>query len=85
MATLFVLNHRDGLQECLAIAASSDGLLLIEDAVWHAVSDQPRVVHVIKEDMDTREISHHGRNVKPIGYAEFVDLAISHQPIVSWR
>jgi len=86
MATLHLIFSTKGLQSCLEIAHSDDGLLLIEDGVYVVLECHERHLHVIRDDLVARGLqNHHDDNVQLIDYGSMVELVANHQPIVSWH
>jgi len=85
MATLHTVNRVSALASCLQTAADDDSILLIEDGVYAATQPQPRALLAIDVDVQARGISSRlTENTKVIGYAEFVELTVQHNPIVTW-
>ena len=81
----------NALQQCLARMAQTDGLLLVQDAVY-AVMQQPtqtpftrlNAVYVLKDDADARGITISDKHIQPITYAGFVELSIQYNNVMSW-
>lgn len=81
------------LQQCLALLAEKDCLLLIEDAVvathgQHSqyneliqLSEQGRLM-VLSPDLDARGIDN--KIGKKCSYTDFVDLVANHQSQMAW-
>ena len=95
MPTLHLVNKaasHDALSRCLSVASAGDEVLLIEDGVYCALSATlTRFVtgHVrmraLRVDVDARGLR--GKlsdGVLLTEDAEFVELVVRHQPIVSW-
>lgn len=76
------------LTQCLQRMADGDSLLLIEDGVYAIAAPgdwQGRRVYVLESDMRARGLS----STEPAGaasvdYAGFVELAASHDQVLSW-
>ena len=88
MAALHIVNRRSGLASCLAVAAASDAILLIEDGVYAATRPQPwpGAVFALRPDVEARGlIERLSDDVQLATDADFVELVVGHQPIVTWR
>ena len=87
------------LQECLAIVGPHHAVLLIEDGIYGALESSPMAgqitaleqnktcrFFVLADDLKARGIEADALNtsIKPIGYPEFVKLAVEHKNIQSW-
>ena len=76
------------LNQCLSFLGQNDGLLFIEDGVYHCLEelDLPKInLFSLKEDMNARGIA--GRNrtaAKSVDYLEFVELCCQYDKVVSW-
>ena len=65
---------------CLEVAAATDAVLLIADAVNEAVDTLERPVFALQEDITARQLDDRiAANVTLIDYPGFVELAASHQ------
>ena len=85
MAALHIVNRHSALASCLEVAASDDSVLLIQDAVYALTQAPPRVLLAIAEDVRARGLeSRLQEDVRLVDYAEFVDLTVTHQPLISW-
>jgi tRNA 2-thiouridine synthesizing protein B len=85
MAALHIVNRFSALTSCLEVAASDDSVLLIQDAVYALTQAPPRVLLAIAEDVRARGLeSRLQEDVRLVDYAEFVDLTVTHQPLISW-
>lgn len=85
MATLHVVNRESALAACLHAAAERDEILLIEDGIYAAVKPQPRPMLAIDTDVQTRGVRQRlAGGISIVSYAEFVELAVKHNPIVTW-
>jgi len=79
------------LQHCLQRMHETDGLLLTQDAVY-AVMHQSlypkltklRSVYVLKEDAQARSVKLETDNIQMITYAEFVELSLKYDKVMSW-
>ena len=79
------------LQHCLQRIQTNEGLLLTQDAVY-AVMDKAlysklielRCVYVLKEDAEARGIVIEGSKIQLINYAQFVELSLEFDKVVSW-
>jgi len=86
MATLHIVNRPLALESCLELAAADDPVLLIEDGVYAALLPQSRELLMLDADAQVRGVKERLQaGVISIGYAEFVDLAAEHSPLVSWN
>lgn len=88
MGVLFVVNHSRSVAACLAVAAGPDAVLLIEDAVYAATQPlaSSAALYALESDVRARGLSHRTRpEVAVVDDAGFVDLAVAHAPVVSWR
>ncbi len=88
MSTLHVINKANALPACLSVAGAHDALLLIEDGVYAGTTARSpqRPLYALAADVDARGLNERlGPSVTVISDAEFVQLAVDHQPIVSWR
>ena len=86
MATLHIVNRPRALASALEVAAADDPVLLIEDGVYAALTAESRDILVLEDDARARGVAQRlPAGMRLIGYAEFVDLAAEHSPIVSWN
>jgi sulfur relay protein TusB/DsrH len=86
MSTLHIINRPSALPSCLEVAAESDTILLIEEAVHCALDKQPRPLIALRDDLESRELpTQLPDDTQLVDYPGFVDLVATHQPIVSWR
>jgi tRNA 2-thiouridine synthesizing protein B len=82
------------VQNCLRVAGPTDAVILIGNGVYCAVAPAFRRLvtrsatpewYALAPDVDRRGISAAlGESVVVIDDLRFVDLVITHQPIVSW-
>ena len=81
MACLHLVSNASALAECLSIAAPDDSVLLL--CASSAANEFERPLLVLKDDLPS------GLSLKAtvtaISYQEFVELAVNHRPIISWR
>jgi len=85
MATLHLISNVASLDSCLATAGNADSILLIEDGVYVGTQAHSRDLKAIDDDVRARGLD--GRlqpNTSVISYDDFVQLAVEHQPIVTW-
>lgn len=88
MAVLFIVNRASALTSCLATAEPSDTVLLIEDGVFGAIGAESTRGQLAALEPDLRARGLLGRiaaGVRVISDADFVDLATTHAPLVTWR
>ena len=87
MATLHLVNRPSALTSCLETARDEDTVLLLEDGVYAAATEQSnRPLHAIDVDVEARGLAGRLReNVTLTSHEDFVRLVENHQPIVSWR
>ena len=78
------------LQHCLQRIHNTDGLLLTQDAVY-AVMHQTlhaklklHAVYVLKDDIEARGVKLENNNIQIITYAEFVELSLKYDNVISW-
>ncbi len=89
--------ERNTLTSCLRIAKSGSAVLLIEDAVYAALSDSESAVLINKHkddlkfyalgpDIDARGLTNKSLvdGVTIVDYGGFVDLATEHNAVQSW-
>ncbi|MCU0734738.1 MAG: sulfurtransferase complex subunit TusB [Methylotetracoccus sp.] len=102
MPVLHLLNHTprgsESFARCLESMAEGDGLLLIEDAVYAALSGTPsagelRAVaaarnrcFVLKSDLESRALSVRrlAEGFECVDFAGFVDLVAKYDASISW-
>ena len=79
------------LQHCLRRIHSTDGLLLTQDAVYavmhqtlHAKLAELHSVYVLKDDAEARGVKLENNNIQIITYAEFVELSLKYDNVMSW-
>ena len=96
--TLHIINkspYQDQcLQDCLRICKTGDELLLIEDAVYAAIADNPYAgqlndsglnLYVLSTDIKARGLANMNLgSVKQVSDHEFVALTVKHSAIQSW-
>lgn len=83
-------NHL-ALEHCLQRLNSSDGLLLTQDAVYGLMHQtlfskltEVHSVYVLEEDAKARGVQVESDNVQLISYAEFVELSLKYEKVMSW-
>lgn len=101
MTTLHILNkspqHAFPASQCRQFYSQGDAILLIEDAVYHALPDTfnklckamafttPPPIYALKDDLDARGIfSSADKDIKVVSYHEFVELTMQHNKTSSW-
>ena len=80
------------LQRCLRRISDQDAILLLQDAVYAAFSDNEVTealralpqVYLLKDDVDARGITNRLYNAKLVGYPEFVQLCAQYNKVISW-
>jgi len=79
------------LQHCLQRIQPTEGLLLAQDAVYavldkdlHSKLIKLPSVYVLKEDAEARGISIENGKIQLITYAQFVELSLEYDNVVSW-
>lgn len=87
MSTLHLVSSTAALASCLEVAQAADHVLLIEDGVYAATTANAgtRVMSAVIDDLELRGLQQ--VSVEPINaidYDAFVDLCVTHQPIVTW-
>jgi len=88
MAILFIVNRASAIEGCLATAEPTDTVLLIEDAVYAATRtyDWPGQLAALEPDVRARGLGRRlAAGIRVVSDAEFVELVVAHQPIVTWR
>ena len=89
--------EKDSLDTCLRLARQGSDILLIEDAVYAALSGtrfeqrmrdalERHTVYVLQADVEARGIDPHTliAGVRTVDYAGFVDLAVQNDHVQSW-
>ena len=89
--------ERNTLASCLARASAGDAVILIEDAVIGAMDgtslqlvadalSKGITVCALKPDLEARGLANGNimKGVKPVDYADFVDLVTEHDNAQSW-
>ena len=95
MSTLHTINkspHSKLLESCLRVIADDDGILFIEDGVYHCSSvDTVRAsnelvrIYGLREDLLARgTLATLEDGVEPIDMARWVELCCEYDKIVSW-
>jgi tRNA 2-thiouridine synthesizing protein B len=101
MSTLHTVNKspftHGTLLSCLAICAQDDGILLLEDGVFAAISSAPCAaklqelvaggvkVYALSNDIKARGLPGKlAKNIIVTDYAGFVQLSIDHRCVQSW-
>jgi tRNA 2-thiouridine synthesizing protein B len=82
----------NALVQCLSLMAADDGLLLLQDAVYAAHGEQQwsnelanvKHFYILDEDMQARGIVIGQLKAKVVNYAEFVELCLHYDKVVSW-
>jgi tRNA 2-thiouridine synthesizing protein B len=79
------------LQHCLQRIDEIDGLLLTQDAVYAVLHQSLNSklaeldsVFVLKEDAEARGVHVKSNHIQLISYAEFVDLSLKYEKVMSW-
>jgi tRNA 2-thiouridine synthesizing protein B len=79
------------LQHCLQRIHNTDGLLLTQDAVYAVMQPSLGVkftelhgVYVLKDDVEARGLQLENSSIQIITYAEFVELSLKYDKIISW-
>jgi tRNA 2-thiouridine synthesizing protein B len=101
MSTLHTVNKspfsHSTLMSCLQVCGRDDGILLLEDGVFGALTSAPCAaeltaliasdvkVHALSPDIKARGLSEKIRNdIRLIDYNGFVQLTIEHSCLQSW-
>jgi tRNA 2-thiouridine synthesizing protein B len=101
MSTLHTINKspysHNSLTSCLKVCAENDGILLLEDGVFGALSSTPCaqelqtlikhgvMVFALINDIKARGLEGKlAQSIKAIDYNEFVQLTLDHRCIQSW-
>ena len=83
----------DALQRCLAVAAATDALMLIEDGVYALAAARSLLpeagvvtgIYALQPDLDARGITLPAAGpVQIVDYAGFVDLTARFDKTLSW-
>lgn len=82
----------DLLQACLRVISPGDGILFIEDGVYHCCDNKSllsisrdNIVYGLREDLVARGLRDKQDDlVEVVGYHKFVELTIQHSKTVSW-
>lgn len=82
----------NALAQCLSLMAEDDGLLLLQDAVYAAHSEQQwskalaklKHLYLLDEDMQARAIVIDQVKPKVVNYQEFVELCLHYDKVMSW-
>ncbi|MGE0622575.1 MAG: DsrH/TusB family sulfur relay protein [Pseudomonadales bacterium] len=86
MATLHIVSRAEALECCLRIAAEDDTVLLIEQGVEAARSMPSRPLLLLQEHCRSATgLDPTQTNLTTTDYDGFVDLVVTHQPVVTWR
>ena len=86
MSALHIVNHAIALSACLEVAHEADSVLLIEDGVYAAVITSNRRLFALDDDVRARGLLDRVQTTTElVGYGDFVELVVSHQPVISWR
>ena len=87
MATLHIVSRGQALESCLRIAAAGDTVLLIEQAIDAAKEPCKRTLVLLRDHCENaswlRDTSR--PDLATTDYSGFVDLVVTHQPVVTWR
>ncbi len=82
MPSLHLINGEQALLECLSVASKEDSLLLLGAAVL-AETDGQRPLLGLADDVPGDFSC--PDSIELISYQDFVELTVSHQPIITWR
>ncbi len=95
MSTLYTVNQSPAsglLETCLRFMKPSDGILFLEDGVYHgaqqdcleAISSEI-AVYCLKEDLAARGLTEKLIDrAQPVSYRRFVELCTEFDKVVSW-
>lgn len=80
------------LHACLKVINPGDGILFIEDGVYHCRDNEllssisrDNIVYGLREDLVARGLrDKQDALVEVVGYHKFVELTIQHSKTVSW-
>jgi tRNA 2-thiouridine synthesizing protein B len=101
MSTLHTINKspysHNTLTSCLAVCSENDGILLLEDGVFGAITSAPEAdelqkliqsgisVFALISDIKARGLEDKlAPNIKLIDYNIFVQLTLNHRSVQSW-
>lgn len=95
MATLHILNKAPAeagvANDCFRSISQGDGLALIEDGVYHALSAQPSLMNkecqifALQPDLEARGLSSRIESgTQVVNQAGFVDLCCQFEKSISW-
>ncbi len=101
MSTLHTINKspysHNTLTSCLAVCSENDGILLLEDGVFGAITSAPGAdelqkliqngisVFALINDIKARGLEDKlAPNIKLVDYNIFVQLTINHRSVQSW-
>lgn len=89
--------EKNSIRTCLRLAESGSDILLIQDAVYAALSDtelasdmieavKNHTVYVLEPDLMARGLNQERliQGVKTAGYDVFVELAVKNKSVQSW-
>ena len=83
-------SHR-ALHQCLQRIQVTDGVLLIQDAVYGLMDkelntklQQLEAVYVLIEDAEARGIELETSRIQLINYEQFVELSLKYEKVISW-
>ena len=89
---LYLINQHQALSSCPGLADGGSAIVLMEDAVYALLGDQPPLVngatvYAITDDALTRGVPQDTirHPVEWIDYDGLVTLTEQHHPIVSWE
>jgi sulfur relay protein TusB/DsrH len=86
------LNQQPLFNKCLALASTTDAVILIEDGV-HWASSSPladallssfETFYYLLEDAEARGINRFHPKVFPVNYEGFVELTVKYKTSMSW-
>jgi tRNA 2-thiouridine synthesizing protein B len=95
MSTLFTINKAPShalLQASMRMISKGDGILFLEDGVYHAMDEQvlasvPEQVRLfcLKEDLQARGLQAKlAASAESVNYRKFVGLCTEYDKVVSW-
>ena len=95
MSILYTINKGSSsglLKNCLAVLGKGDGLLFIEDGVYHCLPSSqldelpPKVkLYALREDLQARGLLEKIQTtVQPVNTKKFVQLCCHYDKVVSW-
>ena len=89
--------EKNSVRTCLRLAKKGSDILLIQDAVYAALSDtefaadmveavRQHNVYALEPDLMARGLSQSSliEGVEPVGYDRFVELAVTNDSVQSW-